>query len=137
MLSLDANLVVQMLTGSFANGMAALWTQWHDEREQFVAPSLIGFEITNALYRQVRVGALDDAQMVVALASLERLPIKTVAGTDLHRSAFDLAARFKLPAAYDAHYLAVADRYQVPLWTMDQRLYNSVHRQFPLIRLAA
>ena len=48
--------------------------------------------------------------------------------------AFELATRFRRPAAYDAHYLALAEHLACPFWTADERLYNSVRDSFPLIR---
>jgi len=64
---------------------------------------------------------------------LDVIPIRQVAGAGMMR-AFELAARFRRPAAYDAHYLALADYLECPLWTADQRLYNAVRADFPRIR---
>ena len=48
--------------------------------------------------------------------------------------AFEMAACFKQPAAYDAHYLALADHLSCPFWTADERLYNGVQADFPHAR---
>ncbi|MBM4457262.1 MAG: type II toxin-antitoxin system VapC family toxin [Chloroflexi bacterium] len=38
-----------------------------------------------------------------------------------------MARRLNHPAAYDAHYLALAEMYTCPFWTADERLFNAVH----------
>jgi predicted nucleic acid-binding protein len=49
--------------------------------------------------------------------------------------AIDLAAQYRLPAAYDAHYLAVAEALGAPFWTTDQRLFNSVQTGLSWVHL--
>ncbi len=54
----------------------------------------------------------------------------------MHRDAFDVALRFGLAAAYDAHYLAVAERSGSALWTVDALLVRSLgERGSHLVRL--
>jgi predicted nucleic acid-binding protein len=47
----------------------------------------------------------------------------------------DLADRFALPAAYDAHYLALADWLGGEFWTADRRLAKAVGEALPWVRL--
>jgi predicted nucleic acid-binding protein len=47
--------------------------------------------------------------------------------------ALELSARLNLPATYDGHYLALAERYDCVLWTGDQKLYRSVASGFARI----
>jgi len=63
------------------------------------------------------------------------LPIELHGDEALHQRALELAARFTLPAAYDAHYLALAERFRAPLWTTDRRLAKAVGDNLPEIRL--
>lgn len=51
-----------------------------------------------------------------------RLNIKLYGGANLHRRAMNIARRFSLPATYDAHYAALAEKLNAPLWTADKRL---------------
>jgi predicted nucleic acid-binding protein len=37
------------------------------------------------------------------------------------------------PTAYDAQYLAVAERHQADFWTADERLFNALNGKFPHI----
>jgi predicted nucleic acid-binding protein len=48
--------------------------------------------------------------------------------------AYELAEKFAQPSAYDAQYLALAERLACEFWTADERLFNSVRSQFPSIR---
>ncbi|MBL8156360.1 MAG: type II toxin-antitoxin system VapC family toxin [Anaerolineae bacterium] len=49
------------------------------------------------------------------------------------RRAYELATEYNHPTAYDAQYLAVAERYQCDFWTADERLFNAVSGRFPSI----
>jgi hypothetical protein len=42
-----------------------------------------------------------------------------------------------LPAAYDAHYLALAERVGAEFWTTDRRLANKVREALPWVHLLA
>ncbi|HEY3231696.1 MAG TPA: type II toxin-antitoxin system VapC family toxin, partial [Roseiflexaceae bacterium] len=52
----------------------------------------------------------------------------------LHRRAWEIAHQFKRPAAYDAHYLALAEIAGCPFWTADERLFNAVKDQLGWVR---
>ena len=52
----------------------------------------------------------------------------------LHRQALILADAFGLPAAYDAHYLALAEHFECELWTADRRLLRAVGSGPPFVR---
>jgi len=46
-----------------------------------------------------------------------------------------LAEAHGLPATYDAHYLALAERLEAELWTADRRLYAAVQAAMPQVNL--
>lgn len=48
--------------------------------------------------------------------------------------AYQFSARFNRPRAYDAQYLAVAERLGCDFWIVYERLFNAVREQFPGIR---
>jgi predicted nucleic acid-binding protein len=48
----------------------------------------------------------------------------------------ELAAAHNLAAAYDAHYLALAERLGIDCWTADERLYNSVRHRLSWVQFA-
>lgn len=131
----DANLVVRLVAGQKNDAFRLIWQQWRVEQHQLIAPVLFRFEVTNALYRLHRHGGRDAEDMMVALRAALELPIRMYDGADLHQATFNFAARFRLGAAYDAHYLALADRVGAELWTADTKLFNSVRHALPWVLL--
>jgi predicted nucleic acid-binding protein len=61
------------------------------------------------------------------------LGVRLLHPSNISLKAFDLAARFDRPAAYDTHYLALAEMMEGEFWTADERLYNAVRDDFPRI----
>ena len=48
--------------------------------------------------------------------------------------AMEISHRFGLHAAYDAHYLALAEHEKCEYWTADTRLWNTVADKLPWVR---
>jgi len=65
------------------------------------------------------------------------LPFHLYSDAELHGQALTMAARFNLPAAYDAHYLAVAEQVDAAFWTTDRRLANTVGDALPWVHLVS
>ncbi len=103
----DANLVIRLVVDSKNESVWQLWDQWDAERRQLAAPTLIYYEVTNALHRYQKQGLISASSVRLALKAALSLPIRLHGEADLHRRALDMAERFSLPAAYDAHYLAL------------------------------
>ncbi len=49
---------------------------------------------------------------------------------------FNLAKKLALPAAYDAHYLALAQDFAAEFYTADKRLFNAVNSIYSWVKLA-
>lgn len=49
--------------------------------------------------------------------------------------ALELAHERSLPATYDAHYVALAERFRVRLWTCDRRLAKEIGQGPPEVHL--
>ncbi len=91
-----------------------------------LAPRLLPFEIANILRQRMRRAELPLADARQLMAQFHRFTIALVEPPDLYDRALSLAEAHALPAAYAAHYLALAERYACPLWTDDQRLLRLV-----------
>ena len=133
-LCLDASIVVRRLTSTSAPETDRLWEQWRAEDRGFVAPFLLRYEVTNALYRMRFAANIDDAQLQAGLRALIGMRVRLFTSDDLHVEAIAFARAYQLKAAYDAHYLALADRLGVELWSSDERLFNSVRHRLPWVR---
>jgi predicted nucleic acid-binding protein len=122
----DANLVTRLVLAPDDQPVQQLWQQWQLDKRQLAAPTLLRYEVTNALYRYQKQGLLSEEIVRIGLNAALTLPIQLHSETDLYRRALALAERFALPAAYDAHYLAVAEQLDAELWTADRRLARAV-----------
>jgi|SRR6266571_3485894 predicted nucleic acid-binding protein len=114
----------------------ALLTEWTDTEVVILAPALLAYEATNTLYRHVRRGLipLEDAERALQEVILATVELEFEEAPDLHIRAMQLAYQFGLPAAYDAHYLALAEREGCELWTADERLWNTIRGRLAWVR---
>jgi predicted nucleic acid-binding protein len=71
-----------------------------------------------------------------ALQAAMALPIQLHSEADLHEHAMLIAGRFSLPAAYDAHYLALAEMLTATFWTSDRKLAQVVEPTLSWVHLA-
>jgi predicted nucleic acid-binding protein len=88
-----------------------------------VVPALWRIEVLNAFQTAIRRNRIDTAFRDVALARLAAMPIAVDPDTDAQvwSMTLHLADRFRL-TAYDAVYLELARRRQLPLATLDREL---------------
>ena len=97
--------------------------------EGAVVPTLWPFEVGNALLFAVRDRWTTAELRAAAIASLQQLPIE-IDDTGLSRVWFEtlaLADRFRL-TLYDACYLELAQRRELPLATLDRELRNAARK---------
>jgi predicted nucleic acid-binding protein len=132
---IDANLVVKRVAEPRHLAIRQWWEQWAAERPELIAPTLLPYEVTNALHREGRAGTLSPQAVDRALRAALALPISLHGDRTLHREALEIARLTGIPATYDAHYLALAERLDLLLWTADERLFNAVGHRFPRVRL--
>jgi predicted nucleic acid-binding protein len=121
----DANIVVRIVLPA-NKPVQTLWEKWASQSTRLVAPTLLFYEIANSLYQYEKHGQLSHELIRDALDVALALPIELIGDADLHRRAAFLTSHYRLPAAYDAHYLALAERLNAELWTTDERLVNAV-----------
>lgn len=100
-----------------------------------VAPLLLRYEVTNALWQMRKHGRLSRITLEAALQALVDLPISIRDSPRHYSAAMEFAERFNLPATYDAHYLALAEELDCEFWTADKRLARATNGAFPLLRL--
>ncbi len=122
----DASLILRYVLQPENESVQSLWQSWISDEVSLVAPSLLFYEVTNALYQQQRNQMLSAETIRETLELSLDLPITLVNEKNLHLKAREIAMRFNLPATYDAHYLALAEWMEVDLWTADARLVNTL-----------
>ncbi len=100
-----------------------------------MAPPLLPYEVTSILRQRLRAAAPIPLELaIVHLEDFLSVPIELRNPLGLHRRALILADTYELPAAYDAHYLALAEHLDCPLWTDDRRLLRLVGNRQPFVR---
>jgi predicted nucleic acid-binding protein len=134
-LCVDANLVIRLVAEPADATVREQWEQWDADRRQLAAPTLLYYEVTNALYRYQSAGLLSASAVQLALKAALALPIHLYGDSEIHGRAVRLAERLSLPAAYDAHYLALAEWLGGEFWTADRRLFESVRRDLPWVHV--
>jgi predicted nucleic acid-binding protein len=140
-LCVDANLVIRLVADPADEAVRGLWEQWDAAHRQIAAPTLLYYAgmsfipVSNALYRYQRAGMMNSSAVRLALEAAFALPVRLYGEEQLHRRALALAERFSLPAAYDAHYLALADWLGGEFWTADRKLVRAVGGELPWVRV--
>jgi predicted nucleic acid-binding protein len=132
----DASLALKwVLSEADSNTAIALLQRWNTANMEIIAPALFTYEATNILYRQVVTHKLSYEEVKKLLTKL--LSIGILLNFAQHREisirAMELSHRFGLHAAYDAHYLALAEHEKCEYWTADSRLCNAVRDKLPWV----
>ena len=131
----DASLVVKWLVEEEDSDRAhAVLRSWVTRDVTRIAPHLLPFEVANALHRRVLRGELNvgDSTRMVARLLESRLELHQPPG--LHVRALQLASQLNQNAAYDAHYLALAESVGCELWTADERFYRAARPAIDNVR---
>ena len=126
----DASLAVKWLVEEDDSDKAhAALQSWVAQDITRIAPNLMPFEVANALHRRVLRG--DSIRMIARLLA-SRLELHQP--PDLHVRALQLASQLKQNAAYDAHYLALAESFGCELWTSGERFCRAASPSVDSVR---
>ena len=125
-LILDASVAVAWLLEDEPDPLAAA-TLDRVRQDGAVVPQLWHYEVRNALLVAQRRGRLPEGGAAARLTSLGALPIQTDQDADLE-AAMELAVAHDL-SYYDALYLELASRRQLPLATLDRDLTRAARAE--------
>jgi predicted nucleic acid-binding protein len=131
----DASLVIRLVVGPADESNQARWEQWDSEGRRLAAPTLLYYEVANALYRYQKLGYISTSAVELAFKAALALPLELHGGPDLHWRALELASQFDLPAAYDAHYLGLAELLEGEFWTANGGLVRAVQPSLTWVHL--
>jgi predicted nucleic acid-binding protein len=98
------------------------------------APQLCDLELASTLGRLLRTGLVDKRRLGEILADYVELPLTLHGHRPLLGRCTGLRANF---SAYDAAYVALAERLRAPFFTLDRALARAVERHVPTIELVA
>jgi predicted nucleic acid-binding protein len=132
---LDANVALKLVLHEPDSEQARdLWQSLLLANRQPVAPPLFPIEITAVMRKHVHHGIITEDYGLTALRYLLNLKVRLEAFPGIHERAWHLATQLNRPTAYDAYYLALAEKLDCEFWTSDQRLYNAVSSQLLWVR---
>jgi predicted nucleic acid-binding protein len=116
MIAVDANAIVAMLVDGAELGSASrgLYAE-HD----LAAPDLLGYEVTSVLRKLCLLGAVTARVAEQALGELSLIRLSSVPHGDIAQRMWELRDNL---SAYDAAYVSVAELFDVPLLTFDNRI---------------
>jgi len=131
----DASLVVKIVVEEpYSSQARALWRAWQSETRGVTAPLLLRYELTSVLRKHVTRGFRTAEESRQALERALALDIQYMEPPNFHQHALDMADRLDRPAAYDTHYLALAQHLDCEFWTADERLVNAVQGMLPWVK---
>lgn len=123
----DANVVLRAFFPDEAQSKAQAVIREHVAgRVHLMAPALLPYELSNAVWQAERRGRITPDQADEILHAMAELDIEIVSQT--WGVMLPLARLFDR-SAYDAAYLTLAQDSGQPLLTGDLRLFNAVHEQ--------
>jgi predicted nucleic acid-binding protein len=130
LICIDANFGLKLVLPEHDSSKARqLWDEWLERQITLIAPTLWLYEVTSVIRNRTHRSKIAPDLEEETIEFLYSLPIQFTEPVGLHRRAWQLAHQFNRPAAYDAHYLALAEMSQCPFWTADERLYNAVRHE--------
>lgn len=133
----DASLALKwVLSEEDSKTAITLLQSWNIEKTEVIAPALFTYEATNILFRQVVTGKLSYDEALKLLTKLFSIGIllNFAQHKEISKRAMEISHRFGLTAAYDAHYLALAEYTKCEYWTADTRLWNAIGGKLPWVR---
>jgi predicted nucleic acid-binding protein len=128
----DANVIVQAFFPDETRPKAQALIRDHvSGKVQLVAPTLLTYEVTNAVLQGVRRKRVTDEDAKAILIAIDGLGIETEAVA--WQQVLPMARQFGR-SAYDAAYLALAEARGESLITGDEKLYNAVHNHLDWVQ---
>lgn len=128
----DANIAVKTVL-SLTDSLNSFWEKADQEQITPCAPHLWISETASAIRFWVSRKELTADEAEDALRTIHRLRVEIInEDEDLSMRALELAGKLGQSRAYDAFYLALAEKLIVDFLTMDERLVNRCRRDLKL-----
>jgi predicted nucleic acid-binding protein len=138
MICLDASIAAKLIfTEPYSDRAQKLYQDEATANQRIVAPPLLRYEVTNVVRRRLGGGFITAEEAEAALDLFLGFTITFTEPPGFHRRALDTASLHALPAAYDAHYLVLAEALGCDFWTDDRELLRLVQAKLPFVRWIA
>ena len=112
----DASVLVAALVD---DGEEGRWSETSIGRDALIAPELLLAETSNILRRLERAGIVSNIEANAAHSDLLRLDVELFPFTPFAERVWALRGNL---TSYDAWYVALAERFECPLLTLDRKL---------------
>lgn len=111
--------------------VSELLGRWDAESAELHAPLLTQYEVASALTRRRVRDGLSAEDAAEALAIIDALNVTFDLTPDSVRS-IEIAVELERHSAYDAAYLALAERLDAEVWTLDGPLARNTRGRHPV-----
>lgn len=129
---IDANIAIQTVLDIAAN-LEKFWERVDQEQITPCAPRLWLSETASAIRFLVSRREINSDDAEDALRTIHGLQVEIInEDEELSLRALELADKLGQSKAYDAFYLALAEKLVVDFWTMDERLVNRCRKDLKL-----
>jgi len=132
---IDASLVLKWYLSDeeFGETSLRLLQRYLDGDVEFLAPTLLEYEVLNALVYAQRKGRIEPESISLALEGFFDLGMELAPVTDLFPRILFFCQTYKC-TAYDSSYLALAEAEGVDLITADRKLFDAVKNNLKWVR---
>ncbi len=129
---IDANIVIQTVL-DMTNSLEQFWENVDMQQINPCVPRLWLSETTSAIRSLLSQKHITSEQAGQALRTIHGLHIEIIdEDEELSLRALELAGKLGQSKAYDAFYLALAEKLAVEFWTGDERLANRCRKDLKL-----
>ncbi|HVB25294.1 MAG TPA: type II toxin-antitoxin system VapC family toxin [Ktedonobacteraceae bacterium] len=134
----DTSLALKWILQEHDSNIArALLIQWINQDVVLLSPTLLMYEITNKLHQILNKGNITQEEVRKTLRDMldVEIVLELPEDFDWNIRAIELAQKYGFNAAYDAHFLVLAERKKCEFWTADARMWKAVRKDLPWVRL--
>lgn len=128
----DANIAVNTVN-NLSDALEHFWERVNNEQITPCVPRLWICETTSAIRFLVSRKQLTTDEAEIALRTIHALRMEIInEDEELSLRALEWATKLGQSRAYDAFYLALAEKLVVEFWTADERLFNRCQKDLKL-----
>ena len=131
----DASVILKWYLSDeeYSQKAIGLLDKYISNKLDFVAPSLLEYEVMNGLIIAQKRGRVEEEKILTAIDGFVNLEIKLKNLSSLYQRVIHYCKVYNF-SAYDASYLSVAEEQGVPMITADERLYNMVKKDLKWVK---